>query len=132
MIKDTFSYTARWDSVGLDCADCTHFEGPQSWPDSERASRCSLHDLSLEIELGADGYKNGEWFCREFQDSGNRTRPSLIARLLGLRGSPRTSPAALRHLDENRDQLQSDMLYGFYGRDGNLKEFPFSELRSEH
>ena len=65
-LKDTFPYTARWDSVGLDCSYCVHFIGPTSWPDKNHVSHCALHDLPLTIELGEDGFKQWEWFCRDF------------------------------------------------------------------
>jgi len=115
--------------VGFDCGYCVYFEGPQSWPDSGRVCRCSLHDVSLAVELRGSGYKEGGWFCRGFRDNGDCTHPGLIARLLGSRPSPLFSPAASAHFEEIKDQLQPDTLYGFYGGGGNLKEFAFSELR---
>jgi hypothetical protein len=90
-----------------------HFIGPKAWPDLTHWSRCALHDVLLEVELGADGYKEGEWFCRDFVASADG----------------RASKAAVIHLQEIRDHLRSDVLYGFYGSDGNLREYEFKELR---
>jgi hypothetical protein len=103
-VKDTFSYEARWDSVGLDCSDCAHFHGPEHWPDKERVSRCELHGISLAIELGDDGYKCWEWFCRDFHDTG------------------RAFPKAVAHFHQVRQQLQESVLYRFCGDHGYLEE----------
>ena len=129
-VRDTFPYNARWDSVGLDCSYCRHFSGPVSWPDSGRVSCCRLHQLSLATELGPKGFKKGEWFCRDFAPTAPPPPPGIIARVFG-RSEARPSAAALRHLDEMRDHLQPDVLYGFYGGDGNLKECPFAQLRGQ-
>ena len=67
-LKDTFAYTARWDSVGLDCSYCSHFVGPAEWPDKARESRCRFHRISLAVEIGRNGYKEWEWFCKNFED----------------------------------------------------------------
>lgn len=113
MVQDTFPYVSRWDSVGLDCAGCTHFQGPPAWPDVNRVSACRIHELALDVELNPNGFKRGEWFCTAFAAS----------------AGGRTTAAALRHLDTLRNELRPDVLYGFYGSDGNLKEYPFSQLR---
>jgi len=113
-VTDTFPHTARWDSVGLDCAFCLHFVGPGSWPDGQRVSRCTLHDLSLDIELAPNGYKEGEWFCRDFT--------------AGPDG--RASMHAIAHLNRVRANLRPRVLYGFNGPDGTLKEHDFQELRA--
>jgi hypothetical protein len=127
MIRDTFPRT-RWGSVGLDCADCSHFAGPPGWPDAERASRCSLHDLSLAAELDARGFKVDEWFCRDFDAAGHTIAQGPLARLAGLAPTPSVSPDALAKLDEIRSELRSGVLYGFSGEGRNLKEIPFSEM----
>ncbi|HEV2104449.1 MAG TPA: hypothetical protein VGU27_01880 [Candidatus Eisenbacteria bacterium] len=128
-IRDTFPHTARWDSVGLDCSDCVHFAGPPSWPDVERMSRCTLHRLSLAVELGPNGYKEGEWFCRDFAARALQER-GLLHRLFGRSGThTRASPDAVRHLNGIKPELQPHVLYGFHGEDGNLKECPFAQLR---
>ena len=111
-IKDTFEYAARWDSVGLDCADCQHFSGPPEWPDTARVSRCKLHKISLAIELRANGYKDMEWFCRDFADTG------------------RAFPPAVSHLDRIRQSLQQRILYRFYGSDGYLVEHQMDRLEA--
>ena len=112
-VRDTFPHTARWDSVGLDCSYCRHFSGPPSWPDVAGASRCGLHQLPLAIELGPDGYKQGEWFCRDFVQG----------------DSKKASATAVRHLHLVRDDLAAEVLYGFSGTDGQLKEHSFGDLR---
>jgi hypothetical protein len=112
-IRDTFLHTARWDSVGLDCAYCLHFVAPTSWPDLAHISHCGLHNVSLQVELGADGYKDGEWFCCDFRAGPDR-RPSKYA---------------LEHLQRIMVTLQRDVLYGFYGSETTLKEHAFRELR---
>lgn len=48
-IKDIFSYSSRWDSIGLSCAGCKYFQGPIQWPDTEKQSRCELHNISLAV-----------------------------------------------------------------------------------
>ncbi len=109
-IKDTFKYAARWDSVGLDCSDCQHFHGPEKWPDTSRVSRCAFHDVSLAIELRDSGYKNWEWFCREFADTG------------------RAFPLSVAHFYKVREQLEPGVLYRFYGEDGYLVEHKMTDL----
>ena len=68
-IKDPFSYSARWDSVGLDCSNCKYFKGPENWPDINKTIYCSKHSISLEIELGSSLYKEWEWFCKDFTNN---------------------------------------------------------------
>jgi hypothetical protein len=109
-LPDTFPYTARWDSVGLGCYCCAHFQGPDKWPDSARASRCALHGLSLTVELNASGFMEGEWFCRDFRDNGKAHAP------------------AVQHLNEIRGSLQAGVLYRLHRADGNLGEHRFDEL----
>lgn len=109
-IKDPFSYSARWDSVGLDCSYCIHFVGPLTWPDRERTSHCGLHNVSLSIELAETGYKEGEWFCKDFANKGKENKK------------------AIEELEKTRDSLLPKVLYGAYGKDGYLKEVPFEKL----
>lgn len=110
-IRDPFSYSARWDSVGLDCAYCVHFAGPSSWPDTDRTSRCRLHAIPLDIGLGRCGYKEDEWFCRDFSDDG------------------RAHGTAVEEFEALKAGLQSETLYGAYGLRGYLKEIEFKRLR---
>lgn len=112
-IRDPFSYSARWDSVGLDCSYCIHFAGPATWPDAQRISHCALHKISLSIEIANDGRKVGEWFCKDFKDD----------------GGGRTSPKAQKEFDNIKDKLEPQKLYGAYGKNGNLKEHSFNELK---
>lgn len=109
-IKDTFKYGARWDSVGLDCFACQHFRGPAQWPDTAHVSRCGFHGVSLAIELGSNDYKNWEWFCKDFTDTG------------------RAFPPSFAHFLEIRERLEPGVLYRFYGDDGNLVERKMAEL----
>jgi hypothetical protein len=114
-IADTFPHAGHWDAVDLDCAYCTHFVGPQSWPDTARVSRCKLHDVPLTVQLAPTGYKEGEWFCRDFSKA-----PT----------SPVGSKAAIAHLEKLKPQLRPRILYGFHGADGNLKEYAMDDLQS--
>ena len=113
-IKDTFKYADRWDSVGLDCSYCGHFRGPDKWPDTQHVSHCSLHGVSLALELRADHYKGWEWFCRDFKDVGLGFRPSV------------------EHFQQIREQLESGVLYRLYGSDGYLIEHRISDLEVRH
>jgi len=109
-VKDTFKYEARFDSVGLDCSSCQHFRGPTAWPDTARVSRCALHGVSLALELAASGYKQGEWFCQAFANSG------------------RAFPPAVAHLETIRQELEPAILYRFYGAEGYLVEHRMDHL----
>jgi hypothetical protein len=109
-IKDTFEYVARFDSVGLDCSFCKHFEGPVEWPDKDRVVRCSLHNLSLTMQLGKTGYKDGEWFCKDYDDHG------------------KAFPKAVSHFKSIQSMLQSGVLYGLYSDTGYLKEVKFEDF----
>lgn len=113
-VPDTFPHTGRWDSVGLDCAYCRHFVGPGSWPDREHVSRCGLHDLPLGIQLAADGYKDGEWFCRDFTAAPGSRAANL----------------AVAHLERVRVNLRPRILYSFKPAGGDLGEHDFEELRA--
>lgn len=112
-VRDPFSYSARWDSVGLDCSCCVHFRGPGKWPDEQRVSHCAFHKRSLEIELGSNGYKNGEWFCREFKDMNGRSQS-----------------AAQGEFNRVQAQLDPAKLYGAYGKQGYLKEYDFAGFKA--
>jgi hypothetical protein len=115
-IRDPFSYSGRWDSVGLDCSNCVHFKEPKLWPDSQKLSHCKLHKISLSIELGKNGYKEGEWFCKDFQSNGTANQK------------------AVKEFQTVKDHLESRKLYRAYGGafNGNavLKEYNFNNLKS--
>ncbi|MDE2130814.1 MAG: hypothetical protein KGJ74_14280 [Betaproteobacteria bacterium] len=115
-IKDTFAYSARWDSVGLDCSYCMHFEGPSQWPDKQQVSKCRLHDVSLAIELREGGYKNWEWFCKQYKNNDKADKGA--------------HPTALKELEKIRPLLQENILCRLYGDDGFLKEYPFDNLQT--
>lgn len=76
-IKDPFSYVARWDSIGLDCSFCKNFIGPETWPDEEGSSFCKYHNIPLSFELNDQKYKDGEWFCKHFENN-SHTFPDAI------------------------------------------------------
>ena len=109
-VRDTFSYSARGDSVGLDCSSCAHFVGPSSWPDVHRISHCARHQASLAIELSGNGYKQWEWFCCDFSNNG-----SVFA-------------LANTHFESIKESLTSGILYRFYATDGFLREYEISQL----
>ena len=109
-VEDTFEYSARWDSVGLDCGYCIHFSGPNTWPDEDQISRCTLHGLSLALELNQRGYKQWEWFCKDFEDTG------------------KAFSEAVAHFRSIRNELSPGILYRLYGKDDKLLEFPFEEI----
>ena len=109
-MRDTFSYEARWDSVGLDCFNCAHFRGPSHWPDVERVSWCGLHKRSLAIELLATGYKCGEWFCRDFHNNWS------------------AYPKAVAHFEAERSRLAEGILYRLGMPGGELGETVLAAL----
>jgi len=109
-VADTFSYTARWDSVGIDCSSCVNFVGPAQWPDELRVSHCSLHGASLAIELDAGGYKRWEWFCSDFADDGSSFKD------------------AVEHLCQVSHTLRSKVLYRLHSVNGLLEEHEISKL----
>lgn len=104
-IKDIFSYSLRWDSIGLSCAGCNYFQGPPQWPDVDKQSRCVLHNISLAVQIGNNGYMTGEWFCSSFEG--------------------RADERAYKEFLSLKPKLKKDFLYGGYGKDGNLKEVDY-------
>ena len=108
-MKDPFSYSARWDSVGLDCSFCKH-QSKVDWPNISRDYACKLHGVSLAREIGTNGYKEGEWFCSSFANNGE------------------ANPKAVSEFESVKSKLQSKVLYGAYGNNKQLKEIPFVEL----
>ena len=114
-VRDPFSYAARWDSVGLTCSSCSHFEPPPSWPDNEFIARCQKHGIRLVIlyDPCGSGYLGGEYFCSEYEDGGG------------------TFAKALEDLEEIRSDLADRTLYAAYNEKDQrrtLKEIPFSQL----
>ncbi|MEL3906624.1 MAG: hypothetical protein P1P65_06315 [Treponema sp.] len=106
-IKDIFSYSSRWDSIGLNCAGCKYFQAPPQWPDIDKQSRCELRNISLAVQIGNNGYMEGEWFCSLFEG--------------------RADERAYKEFLSLKPKLKKDILYGDYGKDGNLKEIGLSE-----
>jgi hypothetical protein len=105
-MKDPFTYSARWDSVGLDCSYCKYFKGPQKWPDTNIESVCTFHNFSLKMQLQDNGYKDGEWFCKNFNNE-------------------RAFPKAVEELESIRGQLKENTLYkcNSYDKKNELIEF---------
>ena len=112
-IKNPFSHSGRWDSVGLDCEQCQHFVGPASWPDKARESCCTRHDVPLCRELNRSGHREGEWFCRDFSDNG-RARAEALGEFLSV-----------------RVQLRPEVLYGACIDSDDLIEAPFSAIQEQ-
>lgn len=104
MTKDNFERRGRWDSVGLDCSSCQYFKSPQSWPDKNHEIFCNFHKVSLDVELGKDGYKLGEWFCKNFEDNGESLK------------------SAVAQFNKIKDLLDDNILYGFEKKGGDFKE----------
>lgn len=109
-MTDPFSYSARWDSIGLDCSNCKNFIGPEKWPDLNKESRCLFHKVSLEIELGNNNYKEWEWFCKNFENEN-------------------AFPRAVEELESVRTELNDYILYRGYGQNGKLLEYHIDELK---
>ena len=108
-VKDIFSYSSRWDSIGLNCAGCKYFQAPPQWPDIDKQSRCELHNISLAVQIGNNGYMEGEWFCSLFEG--------------------RADERAYKEFLSLKPKLKKDILYGGYGNDGNLKEVDMNKLK---
>ncbi|NCA78378.1 MAG: hypothetical protein EOM90_18770 [Alphaproteobacteria bacterium] len=107
-VKDVFQYTDRWDSVGLRCFNCSYVN-ENEWPDIGKKYACKLHGISLAVQLDGRGYVEGEWFCKTFHDNGTANKNALAT------------------FNNIKSQLEERVLYGFYGKDGNLKEIPFDQ-----
>lgn len=110
-IRDPFSYSNRWDSVGLDCCNCKNFIPPAQWPDSKKTICCQLHKVSLEIELDKNGYKCWEWFCKDFDNIN-------------------AFPKAIEEFESIKDLLASRILYRAYGQNDELIEFDMNLLKA--
>jgi hypothetical protein len=110
-MKDPFSYSARWDSIGLDCSNCVH-QSEVEWPDKERRYRCILHAMSLAKTIGGNGFKEGEWFCSSFENDGS------------------ANPRSMSEFEKIRSELETKVLYGAYGSEGVLKEISFDRLQT--
>lgn len=102
-IIDDFPYSGRWDSVGFDCSNCIHIKQPEKWPDVKNEYSCSFHKASLSMELNESKYKEGEWFCKDFENNGTANQK------------------AFQHFQKIKGTLSNKVLYGFYNK-GILKE----------
>lgn len=111
-MRDPFSYSSRWDSIGLDCCNCNHFSGPLNWPDVNKEIKCLRHRISLRIQLGNDGYKKWEWFCKHFD---NRN----------------ADPESVKEFETIRSELDEGLLYRGYGENGQLVELNIDRLTNE-
>ena len=112
-VRDTFTYSDRWDSLGLTCFYCSHFRGPESWPDTACISSCAFHHRRLApVILAPTGYGDGEWFCAAFTPGDHH----------------RLHDPSYQHFLSIRPQLEAGILYGAYGSDGFLQERELSQL----
>ena len=109
-MEDTFSYSARWDSIGLDCSYCKNRKDID-WPDVDKEFSCNLHQLNLSATHNESGYREGEWFCKSFENDG------------------KANSNALEVFGEIKSRLSSNVLYGGYGDNGQLKELCFDQLK---
>ncbi len=107
MTHDTFRRKGRWDSVGLDCSNCKYFKNPQSWPDKNQSIACNFHNISLTLELNKSGYKESEWFCREFKNDGKALEDAVM------------------HFEQIKLSLKDKILYSFIKEGEELKEIDF-------
>lgn len=105
---DDFPRIGRWDSIGIDCSLCRN-ERTSGWPNADRPYCCGRYGISLWVEIGPNGYKDGEWFCRDFDGNG------------------RESESAVHHLRNVRHSLEPHVLYGFV-EGAVLREIPFPQL----
>ncbi len=83
----------------------------------------------MALELGPNGFKRGEWFCRDFADAGRVIPAGLLSRNFGDRPHLATNHDALETLERIRADLLPDVLYEFGAPGSDLKEQPFSALR---
>lgn len=111
MVNDPFSYSARWDSIGLDCAFCKFFGSPKRWPDSQQEVFCNKHRVSLRYRLSTRNYLDGEWFCKHFENNG------------------RAFEKAVSEFESIRKELDDFVIYGGYSNNGYLKEVLIKDLR---
>jgi hypothetical protein len=109
-IKNTFPFSSRWNSIGLDCSFCRHQAAEPRWPLVDRRYKCDRHGVPMAVQVGRDGYKVGEWFCSDFEDNG-RAHPEAVAHFRGLKA-----------------RLAPRVLYGLHTVDGHLSEISFEEL----
>ncbi len=103
-IKDIFTYDGRWDSVGLDCSKCKNERKVEKWPVKNGEYYCNFHHKSLDAEINLEGYKEGEWFCKNFETDG-----SINKEVMGK-------------FNNIKNKLEEKKLYGLYGDNGFLKE----------
>jgi len=108
-MNDPFSYSSRWDSVGLDCSNCKYFGEPDKWPDMDKQTKCLFHNISLQRQIGTNGYKEGEWFCKDFNNVN-------------------AQPKALAEFKFIKENLCANILYGVYGKGKQLIEIEFGNL----
>ena len=70
-----------------------------------------LHLRSLAIELGSNGYKDGEWFCKQYDDNG------------------KTPIKSMADFNAIKPDLQDGILYcASHGRSDYLKEVSLTKL----
>lgn len=107
-IKDIFEIHDKW-GIGLDCCECKHCSNPRKggcWPTND--FQCNLHNISLNIELKENGFLNGEYFCKNFEDLN-------------------AFPPAVEEFSTIKDELEDNVLYEACGKE-YLLAIPFKEL----
>lgn len=116
-IKDSFSYSTRWDSAGISCVDCKYCNRKNiadDWPTNDL--KCYLHTISLNIELKDKGITpsgiGGDWFCKNFE---NRNE------------WPYAFPLAVEEFSTIKDDLEDNVLYEACGKE-YLRAIPFDKL----
>ena len=119
-VEDIFKYTARWDSVGLDCSYCI-YEANAVWPNIEQNYACQFHNCGLSVQLGQNGYKEGEWFCKCFA----KKEESWITKW--FKNPRRPHPDAIMVFKQIKNQLNDQVLYKCEKKK-YLAEIPFKNL----
>jgi len=110
-VRNKFLYNARWESAGINCTFCKYCELPEKWPDKERKLRCKKHNISLAIILTDNGFCNGEWICKDFEDNG------------------RAFPEAVKIFKEKiKKDMQEGILYELGEGQKYLEEYPMNKL----
>ncbi len=104
-IKDIFSYSVGHGAIGISCSHkCKYF----TYLNKQR--KCIKHNVLLDIMLNDNGYVKGEWFCKNFEDSGDTHSIGII------------------EFNQIKDKLEDNILYEACGKE-YLCMIPFDKLR---
>ena len=110
-VKDSFSYSARWDSIGLSCCFCKYYDFTiDTLTNNLKSIRCNLHNISLDIELTEDGFLEGEWLCKNYEDIG------------------KSFPDGVKEFSSIKDELEEKVLYKACAKE-YLEAVSFNELK---